>query len=314
MAALLGALLAAASPAAAAPPQLTRGATAYQLVMADGADSLRTLGRSGPPPKNALLQLIPSGADAAPWSVGPKNCAQDQRSYSVSCTGDSAPLTIQAGGGADLIDGSASPVALNIDGGPGQDYLTGSAFDDSFTVRDGEVDIVDCGAGQDTVVADPDDALYGCERVDLPPPPPPPPAPQPAPVPPLVSPAPGPALPSPASTVALRIPGVIAYRLTTTPASARFSRLTVRGLPAGARVQVRCRGRGCPRRRLEARGTDATFSAALRRVRLRRGAVLEVRLTAPGFVGRVVRFTVGRNRVRSATLCLAPDARTPGRC
>ena len=33
MAALLGALLAAASPAAAAPPQLTRGATAYQLVM-----------------------------------------------------------------------------------------------------------------------------------------------------------------------------------------------------------------------------------------------------------------------------------------
>src|SRR5439155_1360087 len=107
----------------------------------------------------ARLQLIPSGADAAPWSVGPANCAQDQRSYAVSCTGDSAPLTIQAGGGADVVDGSASPVALNIDGGPGQDYLTGSPGDDTFMVRDGEDDIVDCGAGQDRVVADAADAL-----------------------------------------------------------------------------------------------------------------------------------------------------------
>ena len=61
-----------------------------------------------------------------------------------------------------------------------------------------------------------------------------------------------------------------------------------------------------------AHGTDATFTPALRR--LRRGAVLEVRLVAAGFLGRVVRFSVARDRVRTATLCLAPGPRTPARC
>jgi hypothetical protein len=320
LAALAGVLLAAANAAAAAQPQLTRDAAVYRLVMGDGADSVRVQGTSGPPPKSAVLEIVPAGADAVPWTVGPANCTQDVHSYAVSCTSDLAPLRIEAGGGADAVSGAGSPVALVVDGGAGRDYLTGGPGDDTFAVRDGEVDIVDCGPGQDSVVADADDALYGCERVDLPAPPPAPtpPAP-PAPSPPVATPAPAAVTPAPAATlpessIPSRIPGVLSYRLTRGRTFARFARLAVRGLPVGATAQVRCRGRGCPHRRLTVRGTEASFTAALRGSRLRRGAVLELRLTAPGFVGRVVRFTVGRTRVRSATLCLLPGAKAPSGC
>jgi hypothetical protein len=49
----------------------------------------------------------------------------------------------------------------------------------------------------------------------------------------------------------------------------------------------------------------------------RKGAVLEVWLTAPNSIGKVVRFEVksGRNRTpRGRTLCLAPGAAKPGKC
>jgi hypothetical protein len=68
----------------------------------------------------------------------------------------------------------------------------------------------------------------------------------------------------------------------------------VRNVPAGAKVGVRCAGKGCPRRRSQRRAfkrpaASARVGGFLRRVRLRRGARVTVRLAAPG--GRVRTWT-----------------------
>jgi hypothetical protein len=97
----------------------------------------------------------------------------------------------------------------------------------------------------------------------------------------------------------------------------RVLALRVRRAPRGARVTVRCRGGGCPRRvgRVVATNGSATLTAHFKGRRLRPGAVVEVRVTAPGTVGRAVRWTVRRNKPpRGRRLCLPPGARAPGAC
>jgi hypothetical protein len=103
--------------------------------------------------------------------------------------------------------------------------------------------------------------------------------------------------------------------------SSRFTtvvRLLVKGVPTGARVKVRCSGRGCPfgrrtirpDRRRRARAT-ALFGGA----RLLPGTVVEVRVTAPEAIGRVGRFRIRSGAVpRLRELCLQPGNRKPSRC
>ena len=53
-----------------------------------------------------------------------------------------------------------------IDGGQGSDRLLGGRGNDTIDARDGEFDVVGCGAGRDVVRADPDDRIgVDCERV-----------------------------------------------------------------------------------------------------------------------------------------------------
>ncbi len=101
----------------------------------------------------------------------------------------------------------------------------------------------------------------------------------------------------------------------------RLKTLKVSDLAAGDTVSLACRGRGCRR------STRATFvvkrdtrlldvSHHVRGVRLKKGAVVEVRVAHPGFIARIIRFTIkhyGDVPVRSA-LCQAPGAKRPGRC
>ena len=64
----------------------------------------------------------------------------------------------------------------------------------------------------------------------------------------------------------------------------RVRSLVVSRLPLAARVQLRCRGAGCPaqRRTLTVRRGRALANAHLRRLRFRPGTVVEVRITRPG--------------------------------
>lgn len=96
----------------------------------------------------------------------------------------------------------------------------------------------------------------------------------------------------------------------------RIDLLSVRA-PRGASVRVRCRGSGCRRRTVIAR--VASGSRALRMRGLERrylpGAVLEVFVTAPGRIGKYVRFTIRRGAAPARVdMCISPAARRPNRC
>jgi hypothetical protein len=109
-----------------------------------------------------------------------------------------------------------------------------------------------------------------------------------------------------------------------TPVDFRHQRLTslvVRNVRAGSRIRVRCLGRACPRRELRTvrvrrtRARTSILDRRLRRVRFRLGTTLEVRVTAPRYVGRVTRW---RFRTLSSTpradRCVNPGRTKVIRC
>jgi hypothetical protein len=103
-------------------------------------------------------------------SDGVKADTVDSRLYSgrVGFRARAGDDTFLGGPGADLADLGAGNDA--VDPGTGSDFVLAGDGDDSITVRDGFGDVVECGSGSDTVVADRSDVLSGCEQVSLPPP------------------------------------------------------------------------------------------------------------------------------------------------
>jgi hypothetical protein len=98
----------------------------------------------------------------------------------------------------------------------------------------------------------------------------------------------------------------------------RNTAFSVTGVPAGAAVELRCRGRGCPSAKRAIKVTAsgrADVHRTLRRSHLRPHAVLELRITRGDMIGKVLRFTVRRGKAPTwRTLCLPPGAARPGRC
>jgi hypothetical protein len=95
----------------------------------------------------------------------------------------------------------------------------------------------------------------------------------------------------------------------------RIEQLVVNA-PDGARVEIRCRGRGCPFRRLVRRTRPQTVRVRrfARRI-LRPGAVVQVWVTRPGEIGKYTRLRIrsGKRPVR-VDRCLMPGSRRPVRC
>ena len=263
---------------------------------------------------------------------------------------------VAAGSGDDELEGNALANTLSggdgtdtLTGNGGADTLLGDAGADTINARDGGADNVDCGPGADVALIDPVDTVTSCETVTLPdddadgvtapqdcddqnpaihpgavdvpgdgvaqdctdadtpgppPPPPPPPGDDSHPV----------VVPSGPGKIGARIVGRwgLARRYTT------VFELTVKDVPADGRVVVLCRGGGCPtaRRTVSLKGGSAKLAKLFKGRRLKPGAVVEIRVTAPGKIGKVVRYTVRAKRKlpTSATLCLAPGAGTPGAC
>src|SRR3954447_7793474 len=88
--------------------------------------------------------------------------------------------------------------------------------------------------------------------------------------------------------------------------------------PRGARISVRCRGGGCPRRLarriVPAKGPRLVRVRVLRHT-LRPGARIEVRVTKPGFTGKYTRFLVrSHGAPRRSDRCLPPGATAPKEC
>jgi plastocyanin len=120
----------------------------------------------------------------------------------------------------------------------------------------------------------------------------------------------------------VRLTGTIGRR------GARLRRLLVT-MPAGASLTVRCRGRGCPFRRLSRtssvgdgrQSAPVARAAALLRVRrlerrlLRVGTTIRIYVTKPNEIGKYTRFRVRRGRAPSRVdRCLVPGAPRPLRC
>jgi hypothetical protein len=104
----------------------------------------------------------------------------------------------------------------------------------------------------------------------------------------------------------------------------RISRLAVLDVPAGATVEVRCRSpkgkRGCP---FKSRSFKRPKGAArlnllkpFKKAHLPVRTVLEIRITKPGAIGKVVRYTMRPLKApASKTLCTAPgSARARATC
>jgi putative metal-binding protein/hemolysin type calcium-binding protein len=99
----------------------------------------------------------------------------------------------------------------------------------------------------------------------------------------------------------------------------QVTRLTFSAVPARGKVKVRCIGRksGCPfaSRTLKVKKHKAAATKLLRAAKLTTGTVLEVRITAPDTMGKVVRYTMRSHALpKSKNLCLPPGAQKPGMC
>ncbi len=90
----------------------------------------------------------------------------------------------------------------------------------------------------------------------------------------------------------------------------RFTKLNVRTVPPDTRIQLRCDGGGCfegTRERYVPGGSEIVFLATQVPRRLKPGAVLEVRLVKPDYVGKIVRYRVLRRKVPDSSVrCLPP--------
>jgi hypothetical protein len=104
-----------------------------------------------PPPKPPGRRIVGSeGADYIPGGGGDD-----------VLLGRGGPDTILGGRGDDRISGGAGNDY--IDGGLGLDRIDGGSGSDTILVADGKKDVVDCGDGNDRVVADAIDVVTNCE-------------------------------------------------------------------------------------------------------------------------------------------------------
>jgi hypothetical protein len=96
-----------------------------------------------------------------------------------------------------------------------------------------------------------------------------------------------------------------------------FTSLTVEDMPVGSSVTLTCRGKGCKIRayttQVSRAPRDISLVARLKRAKLARGAVVELRLSRPGYITTVIRWTVGPPP-RASFLCLPPGAKKAQRC
>jgi hypothetical protein len=167
-------------------PLLVAGAAATALGLAPGAAGAATVNVTGgeltytaaPGESNNVvvapwglsLRVTDTGTKAGvalPLTSGP-GCWK-LSTIAATCSLSVTGLTVSLGDGNDSFDGTLIAIPTTVFGGTGSDRIATGSGADTIDVRDGEVDSVTCGAGQDTVSADRTDSVAGdCETVTVP--------------------------------------------------------------------------------------------------------------------------------------------------
>ena len=133
------------------------------------------------------------------------------------------------------------------------------------------------------------------------------------------SPTPGPAA---TSTPPEKVAAAVRWQHSVKKAFTTFISMTISGISAGAKVELRCvRPKGakgkCPfaKKNVTVKRGSASATSVLKRKRFGVGVNLEVRVTKPGAIGKVLRLTIRASKApKDSQLCMAPGASGPGRC
>jgi hypothetical protein len=105
---------------------------------------------------------------------------------------------------------------------------------------------------------------------------------------------------------------VLSNQWVVTSRFARLTQLVVHNAPKGARIVLRCKGRGCPTRKATRRTVSRelqriTLHRAFRRARLQFGTKLTLSITAAQTIGRTYTYVVKRGEIPTrTTVCRAP--------
>ena len=152
-----------------------RSASVLEVSAGSGVTHSISVQRSGTTytVKDAKSHAIAAGTACKRRTASTVRCTLSQARRIVLTGGDQAdkltvrgtrPVQISAGRGADVVTTGSG--ADKVTAGPGSDKVTTGAGKDTVEVRDGERDVVNCGAGRDRVTADGLDVLTSCETVD----------------------------------------------------------------------------------------------------------------------------------------------------
>ena len=96
----------------------------------------------------------------------------------------------------------------------------------------------------------------------------------------------------------------------------------MRDVPVGGAVELRCSAprrirNACPfkRKAVAVKRRRAVATRLFAGKKLKVGATLEVRITKPGMIGKVVRYPIRRSRIpKGRRLCLPVGSSQPARC
>ena len=113
----------------------------------------------------------------------------------------------------------------------------------------------------------------------------------------------------------------LVLKTATYPGYTKVLKLTVSDLTGGETITLQCRGGGCPAKTKKKKATKVKragtvkFSSLFKRARLRPGVKLDVVVTKPRTVGRVLAAVVRRgNSPKTSRRCLPPGARKSIAC
>ena len=213
-----------------------------------------------------------------------------------------------------------------ITGTPQEDRVEGNEGDDTIDTRDGRFDSIDCGPGTDTLLADPGDSQTGCEiapdrdgdgtlnEQDC------------QPDNPAVHPGAGEIVGNnvdedcAGGPAYFRVESGLSWRFAnrSAPARIRFTTLRASDVRPGDRIEIRCKGKGCPFTKktivVPAGASSLNLVPRFKKRFLGRGTVIDVRNLRANFLGKVFQLRVVTRDIRQTRLCLAPGATAPARC